>query len=168
MRCVGRCDACGIVRAGALRVAPRGVKVRQPVQLAYKRAYLALAVAVRNGLSWRWIARLKGEAIAQVVGSWQADGIEVVVWDGARAHKAQQVEQVGVRLICQPPYAPELNPVEQVFEELRRWVGRVYAELAEKQWAVRNSVGSPGGGSGARETMDGLVNGFSIRLNSFL
>lgn len=124
--------------------APRGMKVRQAVQIVYKWAYLALAVDVRSGrLFWSRIRRLKAEAIAQVVGSWRAAGVEVVVWDGARAHKAQQVEQVGVQLICQPPYAPELNPVERVFEELRSWVeGRVYADLTEKQQAVEAVLGA--------------------------
>ena len=145
-QCVVWADAMRVGLYGQVRRvwAPRGVKVRQAVQIVYRWAYLALAVDVRSGrLLWSWIRRLKAEAIAQVVGSWQADGVEVVVWDGARAHKAQQVEQVGVRLICQPPYAPELNPVERVFEELRRWVeGRVYADLAEKQRAVEAVLGA--------------------------
>lgn len=119
--------------------APRGMKVRQAVQIVYKWAYLALAVDVRSGrLCWSWIRRLQAEAIARVVSSWQAAGVEVVVWDGARAHKAQQV---GVRLICQPPYAPELNLVERVFEELRRWVeGRVY--VTENWRAVEAVLGA--------------------------
>ena len=34
----------------------------------------------------------------------------------------------------QPPYAPELNPVERFFRELRRAVeGRVYPDLQAKQ-----------------------------------
>lgn len=118
--------------------APRGVKVQQRVQMAYKWAYLALAVDVRAGrLSWHWMENMKGEAIAQGVQKWQEDGIEVVVWDGARGHRAQVVQQVGVTLIQQPPYSPELNPAERVFEEVRRRVeGRVYPDLAAKKRAV--------------------------------
>jgi len=127
-----------------------GVKVRQAVPIVYRWAYLALAVEVRSGrLLWSWIGRLQAEAIAQVVSSWRAAGVEVVVWDGAHAHKAQQV---GVRLICQPPYAPELNPVERVFEEPRRW-GGPSGEAAGR----RSGVGGAGGGSGACETIDGLA-----------
>ena len=118
--------------------APRGVKVQQQVQIEYVWEYLALAVDVRAGeLSWCWIENMKGEAIAQGVRKWQEDGIEAVVWDGARGHKAQVVQQVGVTLIQQPPYSPELNPAERVFEEIRRRVeGRVYPDLAAKKRAV--------------------------------
>lgn len=118
--------------------APRGVKVRQPLQIAYAWTYLALAVDVRTGaLSWCWIESMKGKAIAQAVRKWQEAGIEVVVWDGARGHKAQVVRDVGVTLVQQPPYSPELNPAERVFQEIRRRVeGRVYANLAAKKRAV--------------------------------
>jgi transposase len=33
-----------------------------------------------------------------------------------------------------PPYSPELNPAERVFEEVRRWTeGKVYGSLEAKQ-----------------------------------
>jgi transposase len=32
------------------------------------------------------------------------------------------VREVGMKLVPLPPYAPELNPAERVFEELRRSV----------------------------------------------
>ena len=55
-----------------------------------------------------------------------------LVWDGARGHRSELVEHVGVRTIMQPPYSPELNPVERVFEEIRRWVeGRLYEGIKE-------------------------------------
>ena len=39
--------------------------------------------------------------------------------------------------IFQPPYSPEVNPVERIFEELRRAVeGLLYASLEAKQQAV--------------------------------
>ena len=37
----------------------------------------------------------------------------------------------------QPPYSPELNPVERLFQEIRRRVeGRVYPDLAAKKRVV--------------------------------
>ncbi len=39
--------------------------------------------------------------------------------------------------MVQPPYAPELNPVERFFRELRRAIeGRVYPDLQAKQEAL--------------------------------
>ena len=41
-------------------------------------------------------------------------------------------------LIGLPPYSPELNPAERVFEEVQREIeGKVYANLDEKVTAVR-------------------------------
>ena len=40
-------------------------------------------------------------------------------------------------IACPPPYSPELNPAERVFEAVRRWVeGRVYGSVEEKVDAV--------------------------------
>ena len=58
-----------------------------------------------------------------------------MVWDHAAFHKV--VGEVGLRRIYQPPYSPELNPAERVFEEVRRWVeGRRYERIKAKQAAV--------------------------------
>jgi len=60
-----------------------------------------------------------------------------LVWDGARGHRGQKVRSVGLPTIVQPPYSPELKPVERVFEEVHRWVeGRVYPSIEAKMEAV--------------------------------
>ena len=42
-----------------------------------------------------------------------------------------------MRRVYQPPYSPELNPAERVFEEVRRWVeGRRYESIEAKKAAV--------------------------------
>jgi len=134
-----RVGLCGQVR----RVwAPRGVKVRQRVQMKREWRYLALAVdGLRGRLCWCWIASMKGVAIAEAVASWKEQGIEAVVWDGASGHRGPEGRQVGGALIQQPPAAPELQPAERVFEELRRVVeGTVYATLEEKVAAVEREL----------------------------
>ena len=134
-----RVGLCGQVR----RVwAPRGVKVRQRVQMTREWRSLALAVDGRRGtLRWSWIPNMKGAAIAEAVQAWQAQGLEAVVWDGASGHRAPEVRRVGLTLLQQPPYAPELQPAERVFEELRRVVeGQVYATLEAKVAAVEREL----------------------------
>jgi transposase len=60
-----------------------------------------------------------------------------VVWNHAAFHKAKVVGEVGLRRIHQPPYSPELNPVERVLEAVRRWVeGRRYERIEAKKAAV--------------------------------
>ncbi len=118
--------------------APRGVQVRQRLQIQRVWRYLAVAVDGRQGrLAWTWITNMQGTAIAAAVQHWAEQGIEVVVWDGARGHRGPAVQQVRLTLIQQPPYAPELNPAERVFEELRRAIeGQPYATIEDKMAAV--------------------------------
>jgi hypothetical protein len=122
--------------------APRGVQVRQRVQLRYEWRYLALAVdGVSGRLWWQWLATMRKEAVAPVVTAWQEAGIAALVWDGAPAHRARLVRQVGVPLVTQPAAAPELNPAERVFLEVRRAVeGLVYATLADKVAVVEREL----------------------------
>ena len=67
----------------------------------------------------------------------QQTEVAAVVWDGARSHRHELVCRVGLPLIGLPPYSPELNPAERVFEEVRRWIeGKVYPSLEDKVAAV--------------------------------
>ena len=136
--------ATGLVWADEMRLglrgvvrkvwAPRGVKVVQAQVLTYTWRYLALAVNGLTGtLHWTWTTSMKKEAIATVVGEWQTAGLAALVWDGAASHRAKLVRGVALPLITQPPAAPELNPAERVFEELRRAIeGRSYPDMDAK------------------------------------
>lgn len=115
----------------------RGVKLRQAVEVQYVWRYLALAVEPLGRLRWKWLTHLRKEGIAETLREWKEDGIEAVVWDGAPSHKAKDVGKVGLPLVGLPPYAPELNPAERVFEEIRRSVeGLVYGTVDAKMAAV--------------------------------
>jgi hypothetical protein len=122
--------------------APRGVKIIQPLELTYTWRYLALAVNGLTGtLRWAWTTSMKKEAIAAVVEQWQHAGVAALIWDGAASHRARLVREVGLPLVTQPPAAPELNPAERVFEELRRAIeGRTYVSLAEKMAVVEREL----------------------------
>ena len=112
----------------------RGVKVHQRVQMVYKWTYLFLVVDVRRGrLLWSWIDSMRSAAIAAAVdGLKHHSDMEALVWDGARGHRGEMVRSVGLATIIQPPYSPELNPAERVFQEVRRWVeGRTYGSIDE-------------------------------------
>jgi transposase len=118
--------------------APRGVKVVQEVQYTYKWTYLNLAVNGLTGkLHWSWTENMKGSSIARVVKDWAEEGVEAIVWDGAKGHHGDAYNGITVERLQQPPYSPELNPAERVFEALRDKVeGVVYDTLAKKKRAV--------------------------------
>jgi transposase len=118
--------------------APRGVKVVQILE--YKRAWAYLNLAV-NGLTgqlhWAWTMNMKGVSVAPVVKQWGEEGVSVVVWDRARGHRGPAYDEVTVHLIEQPPYSPELNPAERVFEYLRGKVeGQAYGTIDAKKATI--------------------------------
>jgi hypothetical protein len=138
----GVARGAGIVAADELRLglrgqvrkvlAPRGVKVVQRLHLRYQWVYLLLAVDPRAGtLRWRWLERCRAAPIKQALADW-APG--AVVWDGHGAHTARLLADLPVARVRLPPYSPELNPAERVFQEVRRRVeGRCYDAVADKQ-----------------------------------
>ena len=115
------------------------MKVRQRLQLVYEWRYLFLVVDGRKGkLYWSWINSMKADMMAAVVkGLKQHTEVAAVVWDGAPSHRDKFVRGLGLPLIGLPPYSPELNPAERVFEEVRRWIeGKVYRSIEDKVEAV--------------------------------
>ena len=118
----------------------RGVKVRQRLQLRYEWAYLWAAVDARTGtLWWDWIDTMKAVDLRPLVAEVRARGLlDALVWDGAPSRADADVRAAGLPLVALPPYSPELNPAERLFEEVRRRAeGRVYATLDDKVAAVQ-------------------------------
>jgi hypothetical protein len=120
--------------------APVGVKVRQPMQQVRQWRYLVAAIEVWAGrLWWCWTDTMRSQEVASIVRGWQQNtDLEAVVWDGAASHQSAVVQKVGFPLVQQPAYAPELNPAERLFEELRRVTeGKVYDSLDAKVAAIQ-------------------------------
>ena len=90
--------------------------VARGVELRYEWRYLLVdAEPVTGRLWWAWLERVQGKEVAKVMEKWKAVGA------------------VGVKRIYQPPYLPEVSPVEG----LRRWVeGKVWGSIEAKQAAV--------------------------------
>ena len=118
----------------------RGVKVRQRLQLRYEWASLFAAVDARSGtIWWDWVDTMKAVDLRPVLAEVRARGLlDALVWDGAPSHADADVRAAGLPLVALPPYSPELNPAERLFEEVRRRVeGEVYATLEDKLAAVQ-------------------------------
>lgn len=115
--------------------ATRGVKVVQKVQFVFEWTYLLLGVHPLTGtLTWSWIDSMKQVDLLPALAKWSVDA---VIWDSASSHRGKQVGLLPIKRIFQPAYSPELNPVERIFEELRRAVeGVIYDTLEAKKQAV--------------------------------
>ena len=113
----------------------RGVKIIQPIQIEFAWQYLVLAVdVVRCKLYWAWADRMNQTNLIPIFGKWMPDA---VIWDGASAHRGKAMGEIGFGRIFLPPYSPELNPCERVFEWLRAKIeGEVYISLQHKRYAL--------------------------------
>jgi hypothetical protein len=87
---------------------------------------------------WAWQDTMKSDDVLGTVRGIRAYRyVDAVVWDGAPSHRERRVRGLGMPLVELPPYSPELNPAERIFEEIRRFVeGDVYATLADKRAKV--------------------------------
>ena len=113
----------------------RGIKVRQRLQLTYEWRYLFAAVDGQAGrIWWNWVPSMQAETLWPTIAGIQEMGIlDGLVWDNAPSHRDDEITDLDLAFVGLPPYSPELNPAERLFEEIRRrFEGRVYATLDEK------------------------------------
>ena len=111
---------------------------RPTVCNGYEREFLYVYGAVsplQGQLDWMITPKMNTENmsafLAQVSAKHRRDFIVMVV-DGASSHVAKDlVVPKNIRLLRLPPYAPELNPQEHVWDELREkeFPNRVFADL---------------------------------------
>lgn len=117
---------------------PQGERLVQPQQMVFEWCWLYLAVDVLQGrLFWCWQDRLRSDCVCASVEQWKQSGINGLIWDNAPSHRSKVVGETGMSLGYLPPFSPELNPAERVFEEVRRWVeGVLYDSVSAKREAV--------------------------------
>jgi len=113
----------------------RGFRIIQKVQIEFAWEYLVLAINVATSeLKWAWSARMNQEHLMPIFADWQPD---VVIWDGASAHRGKEMGKLNFIRIALPSYSPELNPAERVFEHIRGKIeGEVYPSLSAKRHAI--------------------------------
>ncbi len=129
----------GLVGAPRRRWGIRGVQIVPPLQRRSAWSDLVLLVEGERGqLWWTWQPTMQADHLLVTWADRRVpDHVAAVGWDGAPAHRERRVRALGLPLLALPPYSPELNPAERIFEEIRRHVeGEVYATLADKQAAV--------------------------------
>lgn len=65
----------------------------------------------------------------------------ILIMDNARFHRPRQLEQmcsaVGVEIVFLPPYSPDLNPIEELFGEIK--------DFMKKEWYKPHNLGMPFG-----------------------
>jgi len=104
--------------------APPGIRPKAPRQIIRQSSYVFAAVAPEQGLMTSLILPSADTAmmnlfLAQVAQDF-ADYFIVMQVDQAGWHRAKDLHvPENIRLIFQPAYSPEVNPVEHLWDELR-------------------------------------------------
>jgi len=104
--------------------APPGVRPRSPRQIVREYTYVYAAVAPEEGKMTSLILPRADTAMMNLFLEHVATTFEeyfiVMQVDQAGWHQAKELKvPENIRLIPQPPYSPELNPVEHLWEHLR-------------------------------------------------
>lgn len=127
--------------------AARGSRPRAPRQTEYEWLYLFGAVCPASGQSNAWIMPAANTQTLQIQldelsRNLHADHHMLLILDGAGWHKSLALRiPDNLTLLHLPPYAPELNPAELLWRELRqRYLSnRVYADLQELDQALEHA-----------------------------
>lgn len=112
--------------------------LRPSVSNGYEREFVYVYAAVtpiEGEMDWMVSRKMNTEQmslfLSQVSVAHPEDFI-IMVLDGASSHKAKNLQRPeNIRLVALPPYAPELNPQEHVWDELREkeFPNRVFSDL---------------------------------------
>ena len=116
--------------------APAGMRPCTPHHIVREAVYAFAAIAPKQGQMTSLILPSADTDMMTLflehVSKEFADALIVMQVDGAGWHHAQELQlPANIRLIFQPPYSPELNPVEHVWDELREkyFANRIFASL---------------------------------------
>lgn len=125
------------------RWSPKGVRPVGRQKIGYRYLYLYLAVKPFTGEMFAmFLPRLDKACFNLFIRERSRELSEktLVIADGAGAHRLEEENQ-RVELLQLPPYSPELNPVERIFQELRRRLKfRVFESLDEAEDYVSEAL----------------------------
>lgn len=116
--------------------AVKGTRPRALKQLGFESAYLFGSVCPSKGIAEGIVmpqVNTEGMSkhLALLSSRLQADEHAVLVCDRASWHRSKSLRVPdNITLLLLPPYSPELNPVEQVWQWLRQhfWANRVFID----------------------------------------
>ena len=118
--------------------APKGVRPEVKVQIVREYEYAYAAVSPHDGvLDSLVLPKVNTEAMGVFlaeVAERHAHEFIVMVLDGAGWHRAKQLPiPANMRLVPLPPWSPQLNPAEHLWDELReKWFANRWFETMEQ------------------------------------
>jgi transposase len=125
---------------------PLGVPPVQVTRFHRDRSYQILPAYTQDGilLSRVFQGSTDGERFDDFIeqllhhcGRWP-EPRSVLIMDNASFHHSERIEQmcldVGVKLLYLPPYSPDLNPIEELFAELKAFIKKQWHEYEDSPY----------------------------------
>jgi hypothetical protein len=123
--------------------APGGVRPTVDCQVVREYLYAYSAICPHDGtldsLILPTMATECFELFTAEIGARHPDELVILVCDGAASHTTGQLALPhNVRILTLPPYSPELNPTEQLWDLIRarRFSNQIYASLDDVENAL--------------------------------
>jgi transposase len=115
------------------RWTPKGIRPSGSTSMGYWWAYLYVALSPKPGQLQAWfMPDMQPTSFQAFLDDFATKEKCLLVLDGAPAHRSKLQLPDKVKLQFLPPYAPDLNPVERLFEELRKSISnKVFTRLEE-------------------------------------
>lgn len=137
----------GLLTLLGKRITLPGVKPEQPVQWPREAIWLYGVVAPSTGESFFYefshLDTACFEAFLDLVAQAYPDVLNVIQLDQAPAHTSLKLRiPDNIVLLYQPPHSPELNPIERIWQDLKRdFKGEIFATLDDLRDALREVLG---------------------------
>lgn len=154
----------------------RPVQLRPVITNGYERQFIYVYGAVspcQGELDWRLCREMNTARISELlvqVSQAHPAALIVMVVDGASSHKAKELlVPENIRLLPLPPYAPELNPQEHVWGELREkeFPNRVFNHLDAVVRQLENGLPRQAANTEALRSLTAWPWIVSINLNAY-
>ena len=123
----------------------RGIKPIVKYRHAFKNTYLYGSYSPVNGDSFVW--EINGtdsiifEAYLQAFSRYKPEEFKVIVIDNAGFHSTKNIEiPPNIRLLNIPPYCPELNPCEKIWQHLKsRFKNKTFDTMESlREWLAQS------------------------------
>ena len=132
----------GLLPVANRRITLSGIKPVAQIEYSFTSMYLYGAVAPLTGDHFFLeFPQLNADCFQSFINQFSeafSDSLNVVVLDNGRFHQAKKIEiPENVILLYLPPYSPELNPIERLWQDLKaKLFSQVYDTIEEMQTKI--------------------------------
>lgn len=129
-------------------ITAKGVRAIVPYQHKYATTYLYGSYSPIDGASFVWeingVSTKIFEAYLKAFSLYRPDEHKIIVIDNAGFHATQNIKiPSNIHLIRIPPYTPELNPCEQVWQFMKnRFKNQIFKDMETLKLWLYNLVNS--------------------------